>query len=182
MMLTPNYLLAYVILAFGVTVSVARLARPGRPRWVAATLTFVGFWLFGHIDDFLGAREHRELCAREAGVKVYKKANVPLEFYNADGTPNFIGPEGPDRRRLEGYIQFRPNNSSSYSQKFLRVDKWVDQIVDASTGDILAEHIDFAAWPSPFIPSFAHQTAKGCPPDRPTEKDHMWCEMYRRVF
>src|SRR5512134_3155575 len=102
-MLNPNYLLVDVILAIAVTVLVALLARPGLPRWIAGTLTFSAFWLFGHIDDFLGARERRELCAREAGVKVYKKADLPREFYNADGTPNFMKQEGPDRKRLEGH-------------------------------------------------------------------------------
>jgi hypothetical protein len=105
----PNYLLAYVILAIGVTVLVARLTRPGLRRWIAATLTLTAFWLFGHIDDFLGAREHRTLCAKEAGVKVCKKANLPPEFYNADGTPNFMTSEGPDWRRLR---RFRPTQNT----------------------------------------------------------------------
>lgn len=181
-MLNPNYLIAYVILAVAVTTLVARLARPGLPRWIAGTFTFSAFWLFGHIDDFLGAREHRELCAKEAGVKVYKKANLPPEFYNADGTPNFMTREGPDRKRLEGHIEFRPSNTSNYSIRFLRIDKWVDQVVDVGTGKILAEHVAFAAWPSPFIPSYGHQNAKGCPPDSPSEQDRMWRDMYRRVF
>ncbi len=87
-MLNPNYLLLYVILAVAVTVLAARLARHGIQRWLVAALSLTAFWLFGHLDDLLGAREHRELCAKEAGVKVYKKANLAPGFYNADGTPN----------------------------------------------------------------------------------------------
>jgi hypothetical protein len=181
-MLSPNYLFAYVVLAIAVTTLVVRLTRRPIAKWIAAILSITTFWLFGHIDDFLGAREHRALCAKEAGVKVYKKANLPQEFYNADGTPNFMRPEGPDRNRLRGYIEFRPSNTSNYSRKFLRIDKWVDQVVDVRTGEILAEHIEFAAWPSPFIPSFGHSSAKACPPDSPSEKDNMWWEMHRRVF
>ncbi|MFO1205258.1 MAG: hypothetical protein U1E63_05950 [Burkholderiales bacterium] len=181
-MLNPNYFLPYIILAIAVTVLTARMQHPGLQRWLAVVLILTGFCLFGHVDDFLGAREHRELCAKEAGVKVYKKAHLPPEFYDADGTPNFMRPEGPDHKRLEGYIHFRPNNSSNFSSTFLRIDKWVDQVVDSATGEVLAEHIDFAAWPSPFIPSFGHQSAKACPPKSPRKKDEIWRDMYRRVF
>ncbi|MFO1205259.1 MAG: hypothetical protein U1E63_05955 [Burkholderiales bacterium] len=97
-MLNPNYFLPYVILAIAVAVLAARLAHPGPQRWLAAALTLTAFWLFGHVDDFLGAREHRELCAKEAGVKVYRKAHLPPEFYNADGTPNFMRTIGKDNR------------------------------------------------------------------------------------
>jgi hypothetical protein len=181
-MLNPTYLLAYVILAIGVTALVAWLTRPPVVKLIAATITFFAFWLFGHIDDILGAREHRELCAKEAGVKVYKKANLPPEFYNADGTPNFIGPEGPDEKRLATYVRFRSNDTSNYPTRYLRTDKRVEQIVDVRTHVVLAEKIDFAAWPSPFIPSIAHVSAKRCPPVDAQERNEKWSEMYRRVF
>lgn len=181
-MLNPNYLLAYVLLAIAVTALVAWLTRPRVVKWIAATLTFLAFWLFGHIDDFLGAREHRELCAREAGVKIYKKADLPPEFYNADGTPNFLGPVGPDWKRLEGYVQSRSNDQSNYQTMYLRTDKRVDQIVDARTGEILAEKIDFAAWPSPFVPTISQASARRCAPDDVRKRSDAWLDMYRRVF
>ena len=181
-MLNPNYFFAYFLLATAVTVLVARRARPLFVKWIAATVTFIAFWAFGHIDDILGEREHRELCEKEAGVRIYKKASLPPEFYNADGTPNFMGPEGPDRKRLEGYIRFQPKNTSGYPTTYLRTDKWVDQVVDAKTGEVLAEHIDFAAWPSPFIPSIGHASARGCPPGDGLAQDRLWRDMYQRVF
>ncbi len=181
-MLNPNYLVAYLLLAIAVTALVAWLTRPRVVKWIAATITFLAFWLFGHIDDFLGAREHQQLCAKEAGVKIYKKANLPPEFYNADGTPNFIGREGPDWKRLEGYIRFQSNNTSNYPTRHLRTDKWVRQIVDVRTGEVLAEKMDVAAWPSPFVPSMAHARARLCPPDSVREQSDMWLDMYRRVF
>ena len=116
-MLNPNYLLAYVILAVGITVSVARLTRPGLRRWIAATLTVTAFCVFCHIDDFLGAREHRALCAKEAGVKVCKKVNLPPEFYNVDGTLNFMTSEGPDWSRLEGFVRHKTLKTENYPSK-----------------------------------------------------------------
>jgi hypothetical protein len=175
-------LLAYVILAIAATALVARLVRPGIVRWIAATLTLMGFWLFGHVDDFLGAQEHRELCEREAGVKVYKKAELPPEFYNADGTPNFIGPDGPDWSRLEGYVQSRGNDKINLKTGHLRTDRRVEQIVDIRNGEVLAEKTDFAAWPSPFIPTIAQARARRCPPDDIRERTAMWLDMYQQVF
>jgi hypothetical protein len=181
-MLNPNYFFAYFLLATAVTVLVARRARPLVVKWIAATVTFIAFWAFGHIDDILGEREHRELCAKEAGVRIYKKASLPPEFYNADGTPNFMGPEGLDEKRLASYVRFQSNDTSNYPTRYLRTDKRVEQIVDVRTHVVLAEKIDFAAWPSPFIPSIAHVSAKRCPPVDAQERNEKWSEMYRRVF
>lgn len=181
-MLNPNYLVAYLLLAIAVTALVAWLTRPRRIKWIAATLTFLAFWLFGHIDDMLGAREHRELCANEGGVKVYQRANLPPEFYNADGTPNFIGPDGPDRRRLEGYIRFERHKIENYPTRYLRTDKFVHNVVDAKSGEVLAYKIDFAAWPSPFIPSIGQGVAERCPPASARERVELSMDMYQRVF
>jgi hypothetical protein len=181
-MLSPNYLFAYVILAIAVTTLVVRLTRRPIAKWIAAILSITTFWLFGHIDDFLGAREHRALCAKEAGVKVYKKANLPQEFYNADGTPNFMTSEGPDWSRLAGFVRTESNDTSNYPTTYLRTDKRVEQIVDQTTGRVLAEKDDFAAWPSPFIPSIGHVSAKRCPPENVRERNEVWLEMYRHVF
>ncbi|MFO1205257.1 MAG: hypothetical protein U1E63_05945 [Burkholderiales bacterium] len=181
-MLNPNYFLPYVILAIAVTVLAARMQHPGLQRWLAVALILTAFWLFGHVDDFLGAREHRDLCAKEAGMKVYKKAHLPPEFYNADGTPNFMRAEGPDWEQLGGYVRTQSNDTTNYPTRYLRTDKRVDQIVDQRTNEVLAEKIDFAAWPSPFIPSIWHASAKRCPPEDVRQRNEMWLEMYQRVF
>jgi hypothetical protein len=107
---------------------------------------------------------------------------LPPEFYNADGTPNFIGPEGPDRKRLEGYVRFELNKAENYSTRYLRTDKFVHRIVDVERGEVLAEKIDFAAWPSPFIPSIGQGVAEGCPPASARERVQLSMDMYRRVF
>lgn len=181
-MLNPNYLLAYVLLAIAVTALVAWLTRPRVVKWIAATLTFLAFWLFGHIDDFLGAREHRELCRKEAGVKVYKKANLPPEFYNPDGTPNFMRPDGPDWSRLEGFVRLELHKTENYPAKHLRTDKFTTQIVEVQSGEVLAQKVDLAAWPSPFIPSIGQGVAKGCFPGSTREHIELSMEMFRYVF
>jgi hypothetical protein len=181
-MLNPTYLLAYVILAIGVTALVAWLTRPPVVKLIAATITFFAFWLFGHIDDILGAREHRELCAKEAGVKVYKKANLPPEFYNADGTPNFMKPEGPAWERLQGYIEYQRVGEANYPTRYLRTDKQTFRVVDARSKEAVAEKVDFFAWPSPFIPSIGHARAMGCAQRQGISDMAPWVELYQKVF
>jgi hypothetical protein len=180
--LNPNYLFAYIILAIAVTTLVVRLTRRPIARWIAAILSITTFWLFGHIDDFLGAREHRALCAKEAGVKVYKKANLPQEFYNADGTPNFMRPEGPDWERLHAYIEFERFSESNYPTTYLRTDKHTFRVTDARNKKVLAEKIDYFAWPSPFIPSIGHARAIGCPQREGISDEAPWAELYQALF
>ncbi|MFO1204711.1 MAG: hypothetical protein U1E63_03055 [Burkholderiales bacterium] len=181
-MLNPNYWFAYVILAFAVTAGVVRLTRGGIQRWIAGTLTLTGFWLFGHIDDFLGAREHRDLCAKEAGVKIYRKADLPPEFYNADGTPNFMETDGPDWRRLRDYVRLELHKTENHPAKYLRTDKYTTQIVKVPGGEVLAQKVDFAVWPSPFIPSIEQGVAKGCFLGGARENIDLSMEMFRNIF
>jgi hypothetical protein len=181
-MLSPNYLFAYVILAIAVTTLVVRLTRRPIAKWIAAILSITTFWLFGHIDDFLGAREHRALCAKEAGVKVYKKANLPQEFYNADGTPNFMTSEGPDWSRLEGFVRLKIYKTENYPSKYLRMDRFATQVVEVRSGQVLAQKVEFAAWPSPFVPSIGQGVAKGCLRGGIREQIEASMEMFRTVF
>jgi hypothetical protein len=181
-MLNPAYSLHYLILAVVVTALVTRLTRPVLVKWIAATATLVAFWLFGHIDDFLGAREHQELCAKEAGVRVYKKASLPPEFYNADGMPNFMTAAGPDWERLGSYVRLELHKTENYPAKYLRMDKFTTRIVQIPGGEVLAEKVDLAAWPSPFIPSIGQGVAKGCFPGGTREQTNSSMEMFREVF
>lgn len=181
-MLNPNYFFAYLVLAIAVTALVARLAHPPLLKWVAATATFIAFWLFGHIDDYLGAREHRELCAREAGVKVYKKAKLPPEFYNADGTPNFMTEKGPDWSRLRDYVRLELHKTENYPAKYLRMDKFTTQVVEVTSGEILAKKVDFASWPSPFVPSIGQGVARSCFSGGSREHIDLSMKMFLNVF
>lgn len=173
--------LVYVALALGVTTALVRLSSPGWARWAIAAFSLVSFWLMGHIDEYFGAIEHRKFCERDAGVLVYKKAKLPKEFYNADGTPNFLQRGDPDERRLKKYVQFKHENAVTASDRYVLIEKRVFQIIDISSSDVLAQKIDFVAWPSPFIPTVMQIGAKGCYEDIHKEAN-MYLGMYQQVF
>ena len=138
----------YFLLAVVCTIAAVRTAKPGWRKWAAGLGTFGVFWSLTLIDDIMGAREHRALCQTEAGVKIYKQAKLPSEFYLPDGRPKFINEEGGiiDRqieKTLAGYIKFERKGQDSYSHRYLKIDKDVRSIIDVKTGELLAEWIYF---------------------------------------
>ena len=84
----------YFLLAVVCTIAAVRTAKPGWRKWAAGLGTFGVFWSLTLIDDIMGARERGALCQTEAGVKIYKQAKLPSEFYLPDGRPKFINEEG----------------------------------------------------------------------------------------
>lgn len=158
---------AYFVLAVVVIVFSVRRTRPGWAKWAAGLGTFSVFWGLTLIDDIMGAREHKALCEGEAGVKIYKQVKLPPEFYLPDGRPKFMDEDGniidyEIKKTLSGYIKFERKDQDSYSRRYLKIDKYIETISDAKKTDLLAERINFARWPSPFVPSIMHSNAKLC--------------------
>ena len=158
---------AYFVLAVVVTVFAVRMARPGWTKWAAGLGTFSMFWGLTLIDDIMGAREHKALCEREAGVKIHKPATLPPEFYFPDGKPKFMDEAGniidyEIKKTLSDYIKFERRDQDSYSRRYLKIDKYIETILDAKKTELLAERINFARWSSPFVPSVMHRNAKLC--------------------
>jgi len=170
--------LAYVALSLIVTAAMVKLVQPPWLKWMVGIVSLIAFWEMGHIDEFLGEREHRELCEKYARVTVYKKAELPAEFYNEDGMPNFLSGNGPDWKRLKKYIGFKFENAIIVSDEYLRIEERAFLITDARSDDVLARKIDFYAWPSSFIPTIAHTRAKVCV----YQDEKLWQDMYRGVF
>jgi len=169
---------AYFVLAVVVIVFAVRRARPGWAKWAAGLGTFGVFWGLTLIDDVMGTLEHKALCEKEAGVKIYKQVKLPPEFYLPDGKPRFIEPNGDiSEKFLASYIKFNRRVESSYVSRYLKVDKDVYSINDAVTSEPLAVRVDFLRWPSPFVPSILHGGAIRCDPSHDP-----YPHMYRQVF
>lgn len=173
----------YFLLAVVSTVAAVRFAKPGWRKWAAGLGTFGVFWGLTLIDDVMGAREHRVLCEKEAGVKVYKQAKLPSEFYLQNGRPKFIDEGGNVdqliEKKLQGYIKFERKGQDSYSLRYLKIDKLVTEIVDTRTGELLAKRVDFHKWPSPFVPSILHGGAIGC---NDSTMNESYLKLYRQTF
>jgi hypothetical protein len=154
---------AYAGLALVVTIVAVSLAKRRWAKWAAAVVVISVFWGLTLIDDVMGAREHRLLCEKEAGVKVYKQVMLPAEYYRPDGTPKFIEKYGQIYPpALAGYVKFEWRNQDSYAIRYLKIDKEFYSIIDSRTGELLAERISFRRWSSPFVPSIIHRNAIGC--------------------
>jgi len=158
---------AYFVLAVVVIVFAVRRARPGWAKWAAGLGTFGLFWGLTLIDDVMGTLEHKALCEKEAGVKIYKQVKLPPEFYLPGGRPKFMDEAGniidyEIKKTLSGYIKFERKDQDSYSRRYLKIDKYIETISDAANTELLAERINFARWSSPFVPSVTHRNAKLC--------------------
>ncbi len=173
----------YFLVTVVSTIVAVRFAKSGRRKWAAGLGTFGVFWGLTLIDDIMGTWEHKALCEKEAGVKIYKPAKLPPEFYHPDGRPKFIDEEGNVdqliEKKLAGHIRFERKGRNSYSLRYLKIDKLVTEIVDTRTGYILAERVDFHKWPSPFVPSILHGGAIGCNDSTINES---YLKLYRQTF
>ena len=174
-MLSSSLFLPYLLIALVVTAVAARRARtPARRRWLTVGL-LVFFWAFAHIDDLLGGIQHKWLCHKEAGFFVYKTAKLPPEMFDAAGKPRFMTDRGPDENMLARYVEFRSQIVRNYGSIFLKIDKHIVRVVALQPEEILGEYISFSAWPSEFIPTFAHVGANGCRTASEEQKDwHEW--------
>ena len=94
----------------------------GKPRGIEpgeiesrALKILIGLLAFGVlmplplIDEIIGKFQFDKLCREEAGVKIYGKLELGPEFFNADGTPNFINKKTnlifPDKV-MDPYVEF----------------------------------------------------------------------------
>jgi hypothetical protein len=179
-MLSPSLFLPYLLIALVVTAVAARRARtPSRKRWI--TIGLLAFFIaFAHIDDILGGIEHRWLCHKEAGFFVYKTAKLPPELYDANGKPRFMTNLEPNKKMLEPFLRFQKSDITQFSRLPLIIDKYHVRVIDARNGDLLGENIDFARWPSTFLPTISHEGATGCFAGQDEVK--MWHDWYKELL
>lgn len=172
----------YTAVGFVVVAIAVQLAKRRWTKWAAGLGTFIVFWGLTLVDDIMGMREHKHLCEGEGGVKVYRQVKLPPEFYFSDGRPKFIDENGaPNPKVLAAQIKIEHKSLDSYASRYLKIDKLSHTILDAKTGELVAERVDFSRWPSPFIPSIMHGGAISC--EESTEvQNASYLKLYRQTF
>lgn len=154
---------AYVVLTLTVTVTLVRFTDSGWAKLLVGVASVVAFWEMAQVDEFLGAWEQKELCAKYAGLKAYRAPSLPSELYDSGGRPNFFNSNGDvNSEMLKGFIEFDSKRQEGFATRYVTIDKNLYSIRDARTGQLLAEYVDFWRWPSPFIFSIIHPKATGC--------------------
>lgn len=142
------------------------------PLWLIVLLLAVGIWLgfmvakrfqttaaktavgigvvaliiavpFG--DEIAGRIYFNHLCATQAGVKVYHTVELPAEYWDAEGKPRFLKPNGDlDKAVLEDRLS-EPAFQTKYAS-ILGVDEYRHEVLDNSSHEKLGEVINFMYW------------------------------------
>ena len=83
--------------------------KSGGLKGLIGLLTFAILLPLPLIDEIIGKIQFDKLCREEAGVKIYGKLKLGPEFFNADGTPNFVNKKTnlifPDKV-MDPYVEF----------------------------------------------------------------------------
>jgi len=159
--------LVYVVLTLVMTTVMVKLVRPFWVKWAVGLVSLLALWEMGHIDEWLGEYQHRQLCKQSAGVNVYGTIHLPTNFYNDDGTPKYLDAKfNPNEEMLKPYARII-STKENVSTQYVNIDKYRYQVFDASNNSLLGEIVEYHRATSPFIPTIAQ--AGG----------HLgWCESY----
>ena len=142
-------LIAVVFIWFCVTLWLARKITGWLPirstikKMVVSVSAFALIFPLPLIDEIIGKIQFDKLCREEAGVKIFGKLELGPEFFNADGTPNFIDPaSGNISERIDPYIKF-VREPSQYIPSIAKLTRGRFAIHRRADGKILLERIDF---------------------------------------
>lgn len=113
-------------------------------KFVVGVLAFGVILMSPLTDEIIGKIQFDKLCREEAGVKIYGKLELGPEFFNADGTPNFIDRSkwfGIDER-MERLVEFGeyPNQDI---ESLVGIWKRAIFVKDRTTGKPLAVRTGF---------------------------------------
>ena len=115
-------------------------------KFVVGVLAFALILPLPLIDEIIGKVQFDKLCREEAGVKIYGKLELGPEFFNADGTPNFVDKKTnlivPDKA-MDSYVEFvtMPLQSIASPAKLFKMQLQVRSRIDGQT---LAQKTAFA--------------------------------------
>ena len=124
---TPLIVLALILVGLVTVVWWFTRRTAGEPRyWRKAVIAGSAFLLIFTWDEILGRAYFYSLCATEGGVKVYKQVELPAEYWNEDGSPKFILPNG--NIELTDQFSFKTISDEKYS-KIFRIKKNITRIL-----------------------------------------------------
>lgn len=110
-------------------------------------------------DEIAGRIYFNHLCETEAGVKVYQTIELPAEYWDENGRPNFYDEKN-------GNLQLPANNvewSSVVEKKSLHIEKNVSIMLEKVSGKKLNERILFMYWGGWLRRNFSpHNSANSC--------------------
>lgn len=133
----------YISVAILVTRFFIKRAKTRKGKWLKGLATVAIFVLIPTWDAILGTIYFRYLCATEGGVHVYKVVELAPEYWNADGSPAFMDPNGnTDETLFANRFAYRTKVEEKYSGKF-NIDKYIDVLLNKDTQEVLGTRTSF---------------------------------------
>jgi len=137
--------LIFIIVILGILVAlVSSKTVFGKARKMIGGFSIIGllyFLLAG--QEIVGGIYHEYLCETEAGWKNYSQIKLPSEYWNEDGSPNFIDVDGNiDNKRIESW--FVTNSVKEvYVENLIKLDKRSLRYKEKHTNILVGEKITF---------------------------------------
>jgi len=172
----------FVILLL-VAIVVAGLAATRIKRGPMKILASIGIFLVVTLLPFADAVYGRiyldQLCKTKAGAKVYHIIDLPKEYWDAEGKPRFLRPNGDLDKAMLGANFREPAIKRSYIAA-LGLDEYRHQVVDTSTDRIVGEVINFMHWGGWIARNLSPQpSATRC---KNLQGTQFWSDFYASLF
>lgn len=142
-----------------IAIKIAKRFKPEVARFASSVGIFLLLFLLPFADKIAGRFYLSYLCTTEAGVKVYQTIELPVEYWDEQGKPNFYDNRNGNFN-LGGY---RVDYSTGVYSSSFHIDNAGYKRVDARSGKTLGEVIDFTYWGGWMRRNLSpNNTATGC--------------------
>lgn len=134
-------ILLYLIVGVWVAFIVARRFKSGGGKLAAVVGVFAPIFLVLFGDELAGRTYLNYLCANKAEEKVYHSVELPSAFWDEQGKPTFLAPNGfVDMALLPKRFEWQ-KISRPYIDVIVSIDEWRWQLVDKREQMLLGEEI-----------------------------------------
>lgn len=136
-------ILLTLLIGIGIAVAVAKRLKQKSGKFVGIVGVFLILFLLLFGDEMAGKVYFNYLCATEAGVKVYQTAELPAEYWEADGKPKFYGEKNGNYYLAKEYpteLKIEKDYSIFY------IDRLVTLLRDHNKEKIFSERTSFMYW------------------------------------
>lgn len=157
-------LLIYLAIAW----LVVKRLKTRKAKWIAIVI----FVLIPTWDQIIGRVYFYSLCATESGVEVHKTVELPMEYFDKQGRPDFKFVK-KDGVRLELAGRYVDHGETHSVSKLFRLERDIRFVKDFTTGELLGTQMSFRYFGG-WLLFGAHRTADSC---RVSSE-----EFYRAIF
>ncbi len=153
-------LLIYLIVAIGITRSLAGLPERRQNRWLVALISLAVFALIPTWDAILGRMYFNHLCETQAGVKVYQTIELPAEYWDERGNPRFYNQKNGNLDIPLGEYVTAKSTTKKYP---FHIEKKISVLRDKETGKEVSETVWILFWGGWVVRNLGiHNTADSC--------------------